>query len=85
MIVDLEFEYVIADRSYAVQHFLEAILDLATPVIPPTRTAKHPWEYDRWRYRERHVVECLIGKLKHFRVFSLASTSWLDAILVLSL
>ncbi len=28
-------------------------------------------EYDRWLYRERHLVECFINKIKHFRrVFS---------------
>jgi transposase len=27
--------------------------------------------YDRWLYRERHLIECFINKLKHFRrVFS---------------
>ncbi|MFL6331948.1 MAG: IS5/IS1182 family transposase, partial [Pyrinomonadaceae bacterium] len=28
-------------------------------------------EYDRHLYRERHLVECFIGKIKHYRrVFS---------------
>jgi hypothetical protein len=33
--------------------------------------AEQPHEYDVWHYRERSVIEWLIGKFKHFRhVFS---------------
>jgi len=72
MIVDLEFKHVIADRSYAAQSFLDEIVEMgAVPVIPPRRNAIEPHEYDEWRYRERHLIECFIGKIKHFRrVFS---------------
>jgi transposase len=72
MIVDLEFEHVLADRSYTAQHFREAIIASgAQPVIPPKQNAKQPHDYDAWRYRERHLIECFIGKIKHFRrVFS---------------
>ena len=72
LIVDLTFDYVLADRGYAAQDFRTAILDSgAEPVIPPKQTAKTPHGYDKWRYRERHLVECFIGKIKHFRrVFS---------------
>ena len=28
-------------------------------------------EYDKWVYRERHLIECFINKIKHFRrIFS---------------
>lgn len=72
MIVDLDFDYVLADRSYAAQDFLDKIVEMgAVPVIPPKKNAKEPHEYDEWRYRERHLIECFIGKIKHFRrVFS---------------
>ena len=72
MIVDLDFDYVLADRSYAAQDFLETIIvSGAQPVIPPKRNAQEPHDYDKWRYRERHLIECFIGKIKHFRrVFS---------------
>lgn len=72
MIVDLHFEYVLADRSYTAQQFRECIVASgAQAVIPPKRNAKLPHDYDLWRYRERHLVECFIGKIKHFRrVFS---------------
>lgn len=72
LILDLEFDFVIADRSYGATAFLEAILASgAEAVIPPKKNAKDPREYDAWRYRERHLIECFIGKIKHFRrVFS---------------
>jgi transposase len=72
LIVDLEFEYVLADRSYGSHDFLDEIAASgAEAVIPPKRNAKAPREYDEWRYRERHLIECFIGKIKHFRrVFS---------------
>lgn len=72
MILDLDFDYVIADRSYGARDFLDEILASgAEPVIPPKKNAKEPHEYDDWRYRERHLIECFIGKIKHFRrIFS---------------
>jgi transposase len=66
------FERVIADRGYAAQTLIDLILQAqAEPVIPPHQRAKQPREYDIWLYRERHLVECFINKIKHFRrVFS---------------
>ena len=41
------------------------------PVIPPRSNRKEAADYDRHRYRERHLVECFIGKMKHYRrIFS---------------
>jgi transposase len=72
LIVDLEFDYLIADRSYGAKAFVdELIANGIEPVIPPNKNAQAPREYDEWRYRERHLIECFIGKIKHFRrVFS---------------
>ncbi|MFL6332297.1 MAG: IS5/IS1182 family transposase, partial [Pyrinomonadaceae bacterium] len=40
-------------------------------VIPPKKNRIQMREYDRHLYRERHLVECFIGKIKHYRrVFS---------------
>jgi transposase len=40
-------------------------------VIPSRSCRKQPREYDQHRYRERHLVECFINKIKHFRrIFS---------------
>ena len=68
LIIDLAFEFVIADLSYGSQDFLEEIARSgAQVVIPPKKNAKEPRDYDKWRYRERHLIECFIGKIKHFR------------------
>ena len=68
----LPFEHLIADRGYAAQEFVEWVIENGIqPVIPPHPRAKESRAYDRWLYRERHLVECFINKIKHFRrVFS---------------
>ncbi len=68
----LTCERVIADRGYAGQPFVDLVLEHgAEVVIPPHPRATQQREYDRWWYRERHLVECFFNKLKHFRrVFS---------------
>ena len=37
------------------------------PVIPPKANRKEPREYDQHIYKERHLIECFIGKCKQFR------------------
>ena len=37
------------------------------PVILPRSNRKAPADYDRHLYRERHLVECFINKIKHYR------------------
>jgi transposase len=67
-----DFERLIADRGYAAEDFIAYLLDRGIQaVIPPHQRAKVLGEYDQWLYRERHLVECFINKIKHFRrVFS---------------
>ena len=67
-----DFERLIADRGYSAAHFIDYLLDRGIEaVIPPHQRANVLREYDRWLYRERHLVECLINKIKHFRrIFS---------------
>ena len=64
--------HVIADRGYAAQALVDHIQHSgATAVIPPHQCAKHQRDYDRWLYRDRHLVECFMNKMKHFRrIFS---------------
>jgi transposase len=66
------FEHLIADRGYAAQEFFDWVVENGTkPVIPAHQRANKEREYDKWLYRERHLVECFINKIKHFRrVFS---------------
>lgn len=68
----LDFERLIADRGYAAAHFMEYLAQRGIEgVIPPHPRAKVLREYDPWLYRERHLIECFINKIKHFRrIFS---------------
>jgi transposase len=72
LVAGLEGEHVIGDRSYDADDFIAFIVEQgATPVIPPRAHRKTPRDYDDYRYQERHLVECFINKIKHFRrVFS---------------
>lgn len=72
LIGGLDSEYVIADRAYDSNQFIESIIRSgAVPVIPPRSNRKGTHFYDEYLYRERHLVECFIGKIKHFRrIFS---------------
>ena len=65
-------EYVIADKGYDAQPFIEYLTEAGMVAVIPARShRKEPRDYDTHLYRERHVVECFIGKIKHYRrVFS---------------
>ena len=65
-------EHVLADKGYDAQEFRQHILELGMmPVIPPRSNRKAPADYDRHLYRKRHLVECFINKIKHYRrIFS---------------
>jgi transposase len=72
LIAGYESEYVIADKSYDADDFRQAIKNSgAEPVIPPRANRKESYDYDKHLYKERHLVECFINKIKHYRrVFS---------------
>ncbi len=56
------------DKAYDAQHIRDTITALgAEAVIPSKQNRKEQREYDRERYKERHLIECFIGKLKHYR------------------
>lgn len=63
---------VIADKGYDANSLLEMIeAQGSTAVIPSKKNRKVQREYDKHLYKERHLVECFFGKIKHFRrVFS---------------
>jgi len=67
-----DFDRLIADRGYSAAHFVEYLLQRGIEaVIPPHQRAKILRDYDSWLYRERHLIECFINKIKHFRrIFS---------------
>lgn len=64
--------YGILDKAYDADKIVQLLEEQGIiPVIPPRSNRKNPREYDSHVYRERHLIECFIGKLKHFRrVFS---------------
>ena len=72
LVTGFSFERLIADRGYAAQDFVAWLIEQGIQVvIPPHQLATVAREYDTWWYRERHLVECFINKIKHFRrIFS---------------
>jgi transposase len=61
-----------ADKNYDAQAFLEATeTQGTTPVIPPRKNRNQPHDYDAHLNKERHLVECFINTIKHYRrIFS---------------
>ena len=72
LLLSAPIEYVIADKGYDAETFVQVIRERgAVPVIPPRSNWKMPREYDAHLYKERHLVECFINKIKHYRrIFS---------------
>ena len=59
---------VIADKGYDSNEFIAFIEQQGcTSVIPPRRNRIHQRSYDKHLYKERHLIECLFGKMKQFR------------------
>ena len=58
----------LADKGYDSDAFLAWLKERGIlAVIPPKANRKEQRGCDWWRYKERHVVECMFGKLKYFR------------------
>ncbi len=72
LIAGYDADYVIGDKAYDSDALREQLADQgAEAVIPPHPRRKAPAAYDTHRYKERHLVECFINKIKQFRrVFS---------------
>lgn len=63
-----ETQFVLGDKAYDAEAILLKVTQMgAEAVIPPKSNRKELREYDRELYKERHLVECFIGKLKHYR------------------
>ena len=68
LINDLPGEFLIADKAYDSDDFRSAVAQQGmTAVIPPNRSRSSAIPYDKDLYKERHLVECFINKIKHFR------------------
>ena len=72
LVKDLCAEYVIADKGYDSEAFVLHLKGRDSEAVIPSRASnKVRREIDAHLYKERHLVENQIGKLKHFRrVFS---------------
>ena len=58
----------LADKGYDADEFLAWLqAHEIKAVIPPKANRKAQRECDWWHYKERHVVECMFGKLKYYR------------------
>ncbi|PPD44724.1 MAG: hypothetical protein CTY16_11560 [Methylobacter sp.] len=62
----------LADKGYDSDAFIQAIQDKGMQaVIPPRSNRIAPRGCDWFVYKERHLIECFFGKIKHYRrVFS---------------
>ncbi len=72
LVEDFSAEYVIADKGYDAAAFVSQLRARnSEAVIPSRRNHKVQRKIDEHLYKERHLIENQIGKLKHFRrVFS---------------
>ena len=65
---DCQTPIVLADKGYDADAFLTWLANNdIRAVIPPKINRKEPRDCDFVLYKERHVVECTFGKLKHYR------------------
>lgn len=62
----------IADKGYDLGPLAESVTAKGIrAVIPPKKNRLVQCHYDQHLYRERHLIECFINKIKHYRrVFS---------------
>jgi transposase len=65
-------EALIADKGYDSAPLISAVeANGVEAVIPPRSNRKEQRSIDKHLYKERHLVECFINKIKHYRrVFS---------------
>jgi transposase len=68
----LSADYVLADKGYDSDALILKLEETGAEVVIPSRAKrKKQRKIDKHLYKERHLIECYIGKLKHFRrVFS---------------
>ena len=63
---------ILADKGYDSNDLLlKGLMNGCEMVIPPKANRNYQRKYDSHTYKERQVIECFFGKIKHFRrVFS---------------
>jgi transposase len=69
LIDGIVFNCLIADKGYDSESFVQRVRQMGSQVVIPKRRYSRQTgrKYDRHLYRERHLIECFIGKIKHYR------------------
>jgi transposase len=69
LIDGIVFDCLIADKGYDSEPFVQSLRRMGRKVVIPKRryNGRTGRKYDRHLYRERHLIECFIGKIKHYR------------------
>ena len=68
LIEGLAAEYVIGDTAFDSDPFRTRLSQQGTgAVIPANKSRSKPIAHDKYLYKERHLVECFINKVKHYR------------------
>ena len=63
-----ECEGLVGDKGYDSDAFIQAIQEQGMQaVIPPRSNRMAPRDCDWFVYKERHLIECLFNKIKHYR------------------
>jgi len=72
LIDEIKGTYLLADKAYDAQFLIDKAKDRQMEVvIPPKKNRIEKRFYDKYRYKERHLIECFFNKIKHFRrIFS---------------
>ena len=72
LVENFSADHVLADKGYDSDAFVLTLKKTGAEVVIPSRVnRKQQRAIDEHLYKERHLIECCIGKLKHFRrVFS---------------
>ena len=71
LIEGIEPAALLADKGYDSDRLILWLLEKGIQaVIPPKANRLAPRDCDWWLYKERHGVECMFGKLKHYRRIS---------------
>ncbi|AMO56528.1 hypothetical protein GZ77_05735 [Endozoicomonas montiporae] len=65
---NISTEALLADKGYDSDYLVQWLAERnIQAVIPPKANRREPHDCDWWLYKERHGVECMFGKIKHYR------------------
>jgi transposase len=68
LIKDQPAEFIVADKGYDSDAFVETIsAQGAQPVIPPRSNRINPRSFDRHLYKSRNLIERFFSRIKQFR------------------